>query len=47
MKGGSIELMEQVLSIEGRDYHLIVPRDVEAVMEMYIKAGALSLPLQN
>lgn len=44
LKGGSIELMEQVLTIEGHDFHLIVPRDVEAVMEMYIQAGASSTP---
>lgn len=39
LRGGSIELMEQVLHIEGRDFRLIVPRDVEAIMEMYIEAG--------
>lgn len=39
LRGGSIQLMEQVLHIEGRDFRLIVPQDVEAIMEMYIEAG--------
>ena len=40
LRNGSIKLMEQVLEIEGVTFRLIVPQDVEAVMEMYIEAGA-------
>ena len=40
LRDGSVELMEQVLHIEGREFRLLVPKDVEAIMEMYIEAGA-------
>ena len=42
LRGGSVKLMEQVLRIEGRDFRLMVPQDVEAIMEMYIDAGVPS-----
>ena len=43
--GGAVKLMEQVLRIEGRDFRLMVPRDVEAIMEMYIDAGVPHISL--
>lgn len=39
LMGGRFELMQQRLRVGGRDITLIVPRDVDAVMEMYIDAG--------
>ena len=39
--GGRFELMQQRLRISGREITLVVPRDVDAVMQMYIDAGAV------
>ena len=40
MAGGRFELMQQRLRVGGRDITLVVPRDVDAIMQMYIDAGA-------
>ena len=40
LAGGRFELMQQRLRVGGRDITLVVPRDVDAVMQMYIDAGA-------
>ena len=40
LAGGRFELMQQRLRIGGRNITLVVPRDVDAVMQMYIDAGA-------
>ena len=39
LAGGRFELMQQRLTVGGRDITLVVPRDVDAVMQMYIDAG--------
>ncbi len=41
LAGGRLELMQQRLRVGGRDITLVVPRDVDAVMQMYIDAGEL------
>ena len=39
LAGARFDLMQQRLRVGGRDVTLIVPRDVDAVMQMYIDAG--------
>lgn len=40
---GGLKLMQQRLALDHLDLELIVPHDVDAVMDMYINAGALNL----
>jgi hypothetical protein len=40
--GPGLQLMEQILDLDGRELKLIVPRSSDAVMDFYIDAGSLS-----
>ena len=40
---GGLKLMQQRLELDRLDLELIVPHDVDAVMDMYINAGTFNL----